>query len=232
MSPVKQLYELQELETALTQSQKALADVESGLEETQALDLARQRVVEQKGTLESSRTEQRDLDLGLGTMESHVQDVEKKLYGGSVANPKELQGFQQDLRMLRRQKGEQEDHLLAVMEHTDGAEAAFKTAERDLEAAEAGWRQEHGHLLQEQVRLEQELARLGQGRDEASAGIAPSEMSLYQAQKSSKGTAISRVERGICQTCGLSIPSHELQRARTLPDLVKCNSCGRFLYVT
>ena len=232
MSPVKQLYELQELETALTQSQKALADVESGLEETQALDLARQRVVEQKGTLESARAEQRDLDLGLGTMESHVQDVEKKLYGGSVANPKELQGFQQDLRMLRRQKGEQEDRLLAVMERTDGAEVAFKTAERDLEAAETAWRQEHGHLLQEQGRLEQELARLGQERDEASAGIAPSEMSLYQAYKGSKGTAVSRVERGICQTCGLSIPSHELQRARTLPDLVKCNSCGRFLYVT
>ena len=232
MSPVKQLYELQELETALARSQKALTDVESGLLETQAVDQAKQRVVETKGALDSTQAEQRDLELGLGTQESHVQDVEKKLYGGSIANAKELQGFQQDLRMLRRQKGEQEEHLLAVMERTDGAEAAFKTAERDLEAAETAWRQEHGHLLQEQERLAQELARLGQERDEASAGIAPSEMSLYQAYKGSKGTAVSRVERGICQTCGLSIPSHELQRARTLPDLVKCNSCGRFLYIT
>lgn len=232
MSPVKQLYEFQELETALVRSRKALTDVESGLKETQAVDQVRLRVVERKGTLESTRAEQLDLELGLGTMESHVQDVEKKLYDGSVANPKELQGFQQDLRMLRRQKGEQEDRLLAVMEQTDGAESAFETAERDLEVADVAWKQEHGHLLQERDRLEQEVARLGLERDEALAGIAPSEMSLYQAQKRTRGTAVARVERGICRACGLSIPSHELQRARTLPDLVKCNSCARFIYIT
>jgi predicted nucleic acid-binding Zn-ribbon protein len=39
------------------------------------------------------------------------------------------------------------------------------------------------------------------------------------------------VERGLCRGCGVTLPSGDVQRARAGQELVRCNSCGRILYV-
>ena len=231
MAPAKQLYEFQVLETGLAQSQKALAQVRAGLQDSQALDDARRRLDQARKSLEAVQAEQRDLELGLGTLESHIQQVEKKLYDGSISNPKELQGYQQDLRMLRRQKSEQEDALLEVMDRAEGANGGARAAQSALASAEAAWNAQHQQLIGERDRLTTNVARLEQQLQAAVSSVDPRELKLYESMKRSRGTAVSRVEQGICRACGLTLPSHELQRARAAVDLVRCSSCGRLLFV-
>jgi hypothetical protein len=232
MSPAKQLYDLQQLEVDLFQAQQALVAVEAALKDTRAVEQAQARVQEAQGVLGPLQGEQRDLELSLGSLEARIQDVEKRLYGGKTANPKELQGFQQDAAMLRRQKGVNEDRLLELMLKVEEVQASRSRAQEQLRSVEATSEAERRRLAVEATRLSLEAARLERLRGEAEALVNARELQQYRALKAQRGTAVSKVERGICRACGLSLPSHELQRARTAQELVRCGSCGRFLYVS
>jgi predicted nucleic acid-binding Zn-ribbon protein len=105
-------------------------------------------------------------------------------------------------------------------------------AREQLRRARAAWEEEQGRLAAERERLSQEVARLDQERGAAEAQVEPGDLQRYRGVKTQRGTAVAKVERGICRACGLSLPSHELQRARTAQEPVRCGSCGRFLYVS
>ena len=44
------------------------------------------------------------------------------------------------------------------------------------------------------------------------------------------GLAVAEVAQRTCQGCRISLPVNEEIRARTSPDLVFCQSCGRILH--
>ena len=232
MSPTKQLYELQQMEEGFAHARQALGVVEKELGDTRLLDQARARAEALRSTSEKLLHEQRDLELRIAGLEERLVGVDQKLYGGGTTNPKELQSLQDDARMLQRQKGEQEDRLLELMLRGEGVQKDLTAAEEALRSAEATWAAEQERLGREQERLKQETVRLEQGQKEAAARLTSQELSLYQSLKASRGQAVSKVGRGICQACGLSLPSHEMQRARAGQELVRCGSCGRLLYAS
>ena len=53
---------------------------------------------------------------------------------------------------------------------------------------------------------------------------------LYTELKKQKGIAVAKVEQGICRGCRISLPTAELQQARS-GSLVRCSSCGRILFL-
>ena len=53
---------------------------------------------------------------------------------------------------------------------------------------------------------------------------------VYQDLKKHKGTAVAKVEQGICHGCRISLPISELQQTRS-GSLVRCSSCGRILFL-
>ena len=232
MSPTRQLYELQQLEEEFAHARQDLGTVEKELRDTRLLVQARARAEELRASAEKLLHQQRDLELRIAGLDEQIRGVDQKLYGGGTTNPKELQSLQDDTRMLQRQKGEQEDRLLDLMLRAETVQKDLVVAEEALRSAEATRGAEHQRLGKEQERLTQETARLEQGQREATARLTSQELSLYQSLKASRGQAVSKVERGICRACGISLPSHEMQRARAAQELVRCGSCGRLLYVS
>ncbi len=69
-------------------------------------------------------------------MGSKIAVVEKKLYGGSVKNPRELTPFQQDLEILKGQRAEREDKLLALMMDVDSLQQDVGLKKSDFEKIE------------------------------------------------------------------------------------------------
>ncbi|MEE8413272.1 MAG: C4-type zinc ribbon domain-containing protein, partial [Dehalococcoidales bacterium] len=62
------------------------------------------------------------------------------------------------------------------------------------------------------------------------ADIDPQTVEIYRGLKKQRGTAVARVEQGMCSGCRISLSVSEFQRART-GSLVRCGSCGRILFV-
>ena len=233
MGRTQQLYELQMADLEIDEKTEELARVESQLQEPEWLLEARERLGATREKLVSLRKRQRELEYSSDDLRLKIAEFEKKLYGGSVRNPKELSSLQQEADVLKKKRSEVEDSLLGLMLELEELEQESGAEISELDQLESRWRGEHEQLDAERERLSQALAKLGERRAILVERIPESDYRLYAAlRKERAGKAISRVERSMCTGCRITMSSREIQRARTSPEPVRCGSCGRVLYVT
>jgi len=233
MAIAAELHALQEIDLAIDAAQTTLAAVEEQLGETEELAAARVAVEEHREALRSLRNSQKDIEWQVDDARSHLAAVESKLYGGTVRNPKELAGLNDDANMLKGQFRRREDELLNHMVGVEEQEVALRQAEAALTELEGRWRAEQADLLSQKERLEAELIDLEGQRREQSRRIDGPVLGLYDLLRERRqGRAVAKVERGMCQGCRISLPMSVLQKARSGFDVVQCVSCERILYVS
>ena len=233
MNKARQLYELQEVDLEIEAKREALASVESQLGESVA-------VIEAQAALAKERQRLAELEKTLRLGEGELEDLqakaailEKKLYGGSVRNPKELMDLQGQVEHLKKAENDYENSLFDIMAEIDVVKTSIETKTEGLKKMEEDWRQGQSGLAKEQAVLSASLARLGQTREELVARIDPASLELYQQLRGQRqGRAVAKVERGMCQGCRIVLAMSELQRTRTGQRLVQCGSCERILYVS
>jgi len=233
MAIAAELYALQEIDSAIDVARATLAAVEEHLGETEELTSARAAVEEHREALRGLHDSQRDIEWQVDDARSHVTAVESKLYGGTVRNPKELSGLNDDANMLKGQLRRREDELLNHMVKVEEQEAALRQAEAVLKEVEGRWRGEQAYLLGQKERLEAELTELESSRQAQAGRVDGRVLDLYGLLRDRRqGKAVVKVERGMCQGCRISLPMSVLQKARSGFDVVQCVSCERILYVS
>jgi predicted nucleic acid-binding Zn-ribbon protein len=116
------------------------------------------------------------------------------------------------------------------MDRVERATASVNTTISELERLEDKWQSEQKQLSVEAERLKTTLSELGQKRQRLSSEIDTEMVELYQQLKKQKGTAVAKVEQGICRGCRISLSASELQRVRS-GGLTQCSSCGRILFL-
>ncbi|OGO53154.1 MAG: hypothetical protein A2148_11075, partial [Chloroflexi bacterium RBG_16_68_14] len=162
-----------------------------------------------------------------------IEPLEKRLYQGTVQNPKELADLQRDVESLKRRRSELEDRALEAMEALEQAQQAFADAERELQEAEERQRIEQEELRGRRASLDGEITALEAERRQQASGIDERLVHLYDHLSATRqGRAVAKVEGGACSGCRISLPMNLLQRARTGNELVQCSSCERILYVS
>lgn len=232
MTTAAELFALQETDLATDSTVTRLTDVEAQLGETEELVRARELVDQSRERVKEIQRRQREMDLDAAEAREKAAQIEGKLYGGSVKNPKELEDFQADLTSLQGQLKKREDSLLEVMLELEDAEATLKEAEEALAQTEASWKAEQASLSDTQATLKEDLAELETKRSRELDGMDRAALSLYETLRERRqGAAIAVVERGLCQGCRIALPMSILQRARAGAGLVQCVSCERILLV-
>lgn len=233
MTAVTELVALQEIDLALDRARARLAEIEEGVQETEELAAARQAKAEKEEVLAGFRARQKDLEWEVDEVRSKASEMEAKLYGGTVRNPKELSDLDADVRSLKAQAAKREDVLLALMEEAEAADAECRGAEAEYLRIDSAWQANRTGLLEEKAELEPEVERLEAQRGQQVAEIGRASLGLYQLLRERRGgQAVARVDRGMCQGCRISLPMSVLQKARTGVGLVQCVSCERILLVT
>lgn len=233
MTAAADLFALQEIDLSLGRATRRLAEIEDALGETEELVQARQAVEENRRAVNELRSRQRDLELSVEEVRAKASQIETKLYGGSVRNPKELEDLQADLTSLQTQTRRREDELLGLLLEVDEAEGRLRETEASLADIETRWQEQQAGLLAEQSRLQPEAESLRAARDARFAGMDRAALALYELLRERRGgVAVARVERGMCQGCRITLPTSLLQRARTGAGLVQCVSCERILLVS
>ena len=233
MTVVQQLYELLGVDQDIDKHSQGIASVDEALADTRLLVDTRQAVGETKDTLRVQQAERREVELIVEASQAKSGEVEVKLYGGTVRNPRELEDLQAELNMLREQQKRHEETLLQALEAVDETESSLNGLETTLKEMEDSWQQEERRLLQEKSSLQEGLSQLQKRRDSMSALVSPVHLRLYDGLRSSRqGIAVVRVERGTCQGCRITLPTRVVQQARTSQEPVNCPSCSRILYAS
>ena len=233
VTTIRQLFEIQELDLAVSQRRERIAMIDNQLGNRSELDAVAAEVDASKDNVDRLRTQQRAQERDAESMRQKLGDVDSKLYGGTIQNLRELEGFQKESGILRVRLKDQDDRVLEAMMALEEAQGALRSLEDAFRQANEGWHVSQAELGEERKGLEQQMTSLEAGREALVARVGHQEMKLYEDLRLSKGgVAIAKVERGLCRGCRLALPTHQLQRAKAGREPALCNSCGRILYVS
>jgi len=230
MSVANQLYQLQEIDLAIESNEQAVSQIASQLGESKAVVRAQAELTLEHQRLEELRHQQRSAEWEIDDLVAKLAIAEDKLYSGEIRNPKELTNLQHEVEGLRAKRSQLEDKVLALMEQVELAMVSVASRSSGLKALEVEWRSQQQQLSNDMEQLKTILSELNHKRQQLLAKIAPQAVELYNELKKQKGTAVAKVEQGICRGCRISLPITEVQRARS-DTLVRCSSCGRILFL-
>jgi predicted nucleic acid-binding Zn-ribbon protein len=231
MNVVKELFQLQQIDSQREAQQQRLAEVEAGLGESQDVARAREAVTETETKLDRLRTRLRDLELEIEGLNSKLRTNQDRLYSGRVRNPKELSNLQEEAAALRRRRSELEDQQLELLIGIEEEEAELSERQARLSQIEAMWRDEQASLTKEKAELEQDIQELDQERAARRGRLGATDLALYDDLRSSLGgVAVVRLKRGICQACGVDVPTHVARSVEHGEGLQYCPTCSRLLY--
>ncbi|WP_322797414.1 zinc ribbon domain-containing protein [Tepidiforma sp.] len=232
MSQLTEIRTLQEIDDDIARLEASLAEVERRLADDAALQAARDAFAAADAAWQEVRRTQRDLELSIQGLTSRIAPEEKRLYDGSVRNPKELTSIQQEVEHLKAQRAALEDRLLEVMEQFEAASAAREAARADLERAEADRAAQCRGLEAEKAALEARIADARARRDAQAARIPPAALATYDGIRRRRGgLAVARIQGGTCGGCRVAIPESVRRRAFDAAQLAQCPNCERILYV-
>ena len=231
MSVVRDLYQLQLVDSESQQKGNQLEEVNSSLGETAELVRARSDVEESKEKVGKLRSQLRALDLDVASVSSKLKKNQDRMYSGKVRNPKELNNLQEEAAALGRRRDELEDGQLDLMIETVEEEAELAEREARLVQIEANWRADQAALEDEKVELELRLLELEEDRNGIRARIGAAELADYDdLSQRLGGVAVVRMKHGVCQGCRVDVATGVARAVERGEGLHYCMICSRLLY--
>jgi predicted nucleic acid-binding Zn-ribbon protein len=236
MKGMERLLELQELDLSIDRLEARRVEIESGEQVSAARDAAdalENRLGELRLSLDSVRREQERLDAEVSSLDSKIAAEEKRLYDGSVANPKELESIQHEIESLRQRKRRIEDGELEQMERREDMDARVPPLEGELAEARARLAELD---TSSDVELKEVVHGIGDRRSERETLVTefdPELLELYEDLRASKrGVGAAALQDGVCGGCRQKLSALEREQVKKTEGVRRCPSCRRILILT
>jgi predicted nucleic acid-binding Zn-ribbon protein len=233
MEPISRLLDLQSLDTAIDRLNARRVALEGegelGAARTEA-ERAEQEFGELRLQLDTFDRDGSKLEHEIDSLTQKAADEESRLFGGAVANAKELESIRREVDNLRKRKAEREDELLVVLERREEVERRAKEAEVRAEDRRVAVDTVAGDASRELGQIAAELTAKRADRDRLAAGFDPELLELYDdLRKQKKGVGVAALVDGVCQGCHEKLSAVELDRVKHTEDVPRCEYCRRIL---
>lgn len=181
---------------------------------------------------DSIRKSLQQLDLDLKSCLAKIQQEETKLYGGSVANSRELEQHQLKILEYNKTKSQLEEESYRLLEKEEKLadlknrlEKAQQSSEQQLAVIETEVKQKIFELNLEAADLQAEL-------EELMSKVSREWLDrLEKIAASHNGVGIAQIKAGNCGACHVSLSESLLQKAKRGEDqILLCENCGRILF--
>jgi predicted nucleic acid-binding Zn-ribbon protein len=224
---------LQELDTSIDRLTARHAELDEG----EALRLASKEVQEVEDRvgeirlgLDSQRREQDRLESEVASLEAKIAAEERRLYDGSVANPKELESIRAEVGSLRNRKSRIEDEVLEQMERREDMEGRLPPAESDLTDARRRLATLDSETAEELRETEKKLEEFRAERAALVPEFDEELLELYEDLRAQKrGVGAAALENGVCSGCHQKLSPLELERIKRTEGVRRCEYCRRIL---
>lgn len=235
MADLERLLEVQGHDTTVDQltHRRANLPIREGLARArQALSDAEATLRRAEGARKQADTEREKLESDVADVDRRIQEIEGRMFGGSVTSPRDLESMATEVSHLKERLSGLEEEALAAMDGAESAVAgveAAQTAVQDLAAEVSRLEVELGVAEAEVDQLiDQERAP----REAAAAGLPSELIATYEKIRAKLGgVGAARLVGDSCSGCHLSLPSGELERLRRAPPeaVCFCDNCQRIL---
>jgi uncharacterized protein len=227
------LLDLQELDLTIDRLHARLATLETG-DEVQTLrrqlQEAEGRLGELKLAIDAVAREQKRLEGDVDSMEQKIEAERKRMYDGSVSNPKELQSLAAEVESLQHRKSRTEDGVIEKMEQGEELDARLGPIESEVATGRQRLQELEDTSGRELVEIEQELkARTGE-REALARELDEELVGLYEdLRRSKKGVGAAALVDGVCQGCHQKLSAVYLDRLKRDEGIRRCEYCRRIL---
>ena len=116
MTLTKQLYDLQELDTDIENTQQTLDQKTGRLGKREVLDAPQKNLDSKKKELEKLNHKRREAEAELEDKTSKLTKANQQLYGGKITNPKELGNLQHEVNTLKDISDKLETKALEIID--------------------------------------------------------------------------------------------------------------------
>lgn len=182
--------------------------------------------------LDLVEAEMRKLEGELSVLQQRREHEQRRMYGGEITNPRELQALRAELENVARRISRREDVLLDVMERREelvGTLDALERRQRELAAERERLTAARDEAAQE---LLAELAEARGRRDAEHARVPADLLSRYDAKRRRLGgVGVGALHDGVCSACHLELTPLEISELRAGSPLGTCPQCQRLLVV-
>jgi predicted nucleic acid-binding Zn-ribbon protein len=230
MSQTRALYRLQTLDSEIDLRRSRVRELTAALAQDERLRQAQAQAANLENTLRPQESHAADLNLEIQSVTEQTAQLNDRLYGGQVGNPKELEDIQHKIAERKRRRAHLEDDLLETMIQMEELQASLSQAQHELHDVETAWNAEQKTLNDESKHLKRELKSLKAERQEAAEQVTAETLDVYETLRVEKrGQAVAVLENGSCSVCRVGQTENIVKQVRQDQQLVKCTSCGRIL---
>ena len=227
------LYKLHLIDVGILEIRKKASSLEAGKKLQAELAAKTQQVKQFEETFHKAHAEQKDIELSNQQIDDKIKSIDKLLFGGSVTNPKEVEAYEAQKKSMSKQKGLNEDRLLAVWDEVAIAEKIFKSEQAILDkqsSAFADWRTKAAAF---KTQLESKYKELSAQRPTFVKAINPSLLAKYEAVKQQHhGIGVALItKQQTCEECGTKVSDKSIEYIKD-DRIVNCEECHRILYWT
>jgi hypothetical protein len=226
-----QLFQLQEIDSAIDKANHRVKEIEINLADESLVKKARELAEKRESDFLHQKMLFNSIDDDIQSKKIKKAQSESSLYGGTISNSKELQDLQKEIASLSAYISKSEDELMNKYIDLENAEKELSEAKENLHTKLSGFESQKALLNGEKNQLAHLIQSLLEKRESAIIPIEPSVLETYDSLiKSKNGIAVARLQDDSCSSCGASLTANQCQQARSQVKLFNCPSCGRILY--
>ena len=212
------------LETEAARLPKQIEAIQAALAEAKkTAETIRAKV---DATKKDLRAREKDLEVTAGKRTK----AETRLY--EVKTNKEYSAALLEIEEIKQEKGKTEEEILALMEMQDKLGVEVREAEARFKSREEQARQDEAVVRKKLAVVQQELDVVRAERDSRARELPKGLLGDYdRILKARGGIAVANVSSAaVCGGCRVTIRPQAIQELRVATELMRCESCGRFLY--
>ena len=178
------------------------------------------------------RAELKDLEWTQQTIQEKVKKIEKDLYGGKIVNPKEVQNYEKEVALLKKQSGGSDERIMELWGLLPPAEKAAEDVQKKIDEKTKELAERRKKALSDKTLLEQDFKKYTAARPQLAEAVKnPTLLARYESiRQRHAGLGMAEVtKRQSCGACGTNLPERTIQLLKD-DKIVTCESCHRILY--
>lgn len=222
---------LQKIDSRLDQIRNRLLQIKGILEdnnEIQSIQIEKNGLIDQINNLKIALS---STELEVKEQQVKIQQTEAIFYGGKIAVPKELQDFQLEIAMQKRQLNSIENKQIELMISTEDVQKEYDKVCIKLSKVIEESETNNKFIIEEQSKLLKEVEKLNSEKKAAEISISIQDLALYNKLRVQRsGLALSMISDSSCNSCGATITPAQNQAIKSFDQIIFCPSCGRILY--
>ena len=225
------LAELQLIENAISTRLSEIEEIKNSSElasARQAVEMAEKSLSEINDDYNAMEGGRKKLEDTIEIQNEKIKSNENKLFSGKITSTKELEGYQEEVKILKQKNSEMEDRVLEIMIDMEDKSEKLKAARAEVENKKTGLEHVKNEAEEKIEVLKHNIEGMRKRKEAVISRIPDEYLKNYNDVKNKKnGIAVAVIKGDSCSVCNMQIPTRDLEKMDDVDKIYRCPLCGR-----